>query len=100
MTAAEFNTYIGNKNFRSTDGTHYRFIAENTLRVGNAMANSAKYRIDESGVKNHFILHHDNILGNEPVLIQIVSLQFPVTISMMTKLTGKFLGTWVEQSKL
>ena len=44
MNLSEFKTQIKNKTFKSTDGTDYEFIPENTLRIKNTPTHYRKLR--------------------------------------------------------
>ncbi|WP_126973596.1 hypothetical protein [Gynurincola endophyticus] len=96
MSLSRIIELIRNKTFRSTDeGIYYRFVGDTTLMVNNNLETRTQYKIIEDG--EMYILEHDNLLGNEPLIIEIVS-ENPVTIALNKKLSKEFVGTWVDVS--
>lgn len=86
MTLQELKILFKNMILKSDLGTIIRFIPENTLRINEIMANSANYEIYEENSK--FYLKHNNILGNDDLLIEIIS-EEPLSMSFTERCTGK-----------
>ncbi|MCY0970273.1 hypothetical protein [Chryseobacterium wangxinyae] len=97
MNLDEFKIRIKNKNFKSTDGTDYQFIPENTLRLKDNPTFVVQYEIKEENGK--FIFFHNNLLRTpEPIHIEIIDNNCNRLELTMTKLlSGEFIGTWIEQ---
>jgi len=86
---------IQGRKFRSTDeGIIYRFIGDNTLQVNNSIMNSAHYSVEE--VDGLYLLHHNSLLGPEPLIIEIVDIESPISFSLTKRFSKKFMGTWSE----
>ena len=94
MDALEFNRIIQGKSFRSTDGTMFKFIPDSTLQVNGSLVNMANYTIEESD--GYFLLNHNFLLGTEPLVIEIDSLDTPITFAVRKRFSKDFEGTWVE----
>lgn len=95
MNAQELKSLLQGKRFQSTDlGITYKFIPENTLQVGGHIADSVHYNISEEGEKLY--LDHSSRFGTEPMLIEIVSSKYPVTLAFSERYSKKFFGTWKQ----
>lgn len=95
MNLQEFRNVIKDKTFHSSDGTYFQFI-EDTLKVKNNFSQSVKYEIDrrEDG---KFVLHHNNLFGTEPILMDIISKDGDkLQLSLSSIPSNKFIGTWKE----
>ena len=96
MNANEFQLKLHNKNFKSTDGGfEYNFIPENTLQVYHDMQRSVHYTPIETD-DGKYIIDHKNLLGSEPFIIEVISLNFPITLSLTKRFSNNFVNTWVE----
>ena len=98
MKLEEFKALIQGKTFKSTDGGfEYRFIPENTLTVNGDMSKSVHYSITEED--SVFILNHNSMFGTEPLVIDIISTNPPVTFGLSKQHSKEFEGTWKEVLK-
>lgn len=101
MEFQEFQDWIANKLFRSTDGMEYRFISGTTLEANGNIANSVQYKLyqDEQG---SILLDHKGIVPNklnEPLRIEINNQLNPysaMSFAIHGSISNDFLGTWIE----
>lgn len=96
MNKTELKTLIKNKEFKSTDGTDYEFIPENTIRLKNNPRTAVHYEIEETQ-DGKFYLKHNGLLGSEHILIEIINNPMRLEFTMSKLNSGEFIGTWVEQ---
>lgn len=96
MNKTEFKTLIKNNTFKSTDGTDYEFIPENTLRLKSNPQTAVHYEIEEAQ-DGELYLKHNGLLGSEPILIEIINNPMRLELTMSKLNSGEFIGTWVEQ---
>lgn len=95
MNLDELKNNIKNKIFKSTDGIDYQFIPENTLRIKNNPSTAVHYEVKQENGK--LILHHNYLLGSEPIIIEILKNSNRLELSMSKAMSGEFIGTWIEQ---